>query len=390
MKRNKRIRLLFTFATAILIISYAQTAYLNAIIKHIYSNKQNTAEQALLAACQRNDTNDFNPEIIDSVFTSYLKNWKSFAPYTLSVIDAEGKVEFLSDRTGGKPFSKCYHFQIPCKNSGDHVVEVEYDYKAAFFDNINSVMPVTVVLNSIILVLIILLIAYLKRKETLISAKESFISIVAHNLRNPIAVAHAAAEALSASEEFKKDQSSKSLVDIIIRQLDTLNHQVESVLKKARTGKRYGKDDFVEIELLSFVEDVVSSHALSHPEAVFTIDIDPSHVMKAVPEQLSSIISVLVDNSIKYSPGTPEITIYTRRCKRGKMSISIKDNGIGFSKKEKKKAFQEFSRGKRGRLIDTSGFGLGLHYVKQTVRENHWKISLNSMEGAGSTFTISG
>ena len=103
---------------------------------------------------------------------------------------------------------------------------------------------------------------------------------------------------------------------------------------------------------------------------------------------LTNIIYNLLDNSIKYSKGKPEIEISTYN-RDNKVTIEIKDRGIGIAPEYTKKVFHKFFRVPTGNIHDVKGFGLGLNYVQIIVKALHGEINLESEVGKGSTFTIS-
>ena len=99
----------------------------------------------------------------------------------------------------------------------------------------------------------------------------------------------------------------------------------------------------------------------------------------------NSCLRNLLDNAIKYSDDAPNIKVVAKRNKK-KVSIAIKDNGIGIEKEEQRKVFNQFYRSKRN--SDVKGDGIGLSFVKQVVESHGGTIYLNSKQGEGSTFII--
>jgi two-component system, OmpR family, phosphate regulon sensor histidine kinase PhoR len=68
--------------------------------------------------------------------------------------------------------------------------------------------------------------------------------------------------------------------------------------------------------------------------------------------------------------------------------LTIKDDGMGISKKDQNKIFTKFFRVTTGNKHDVKGFGLGLYYVKQIIRAHRWKIEVQSELTKGTTFKI--
>ena len=105
--------------------------------------------------------------------------------------------------------------------------------------------------------------------------------------------------------------------------------------------------------------------------------------------QITSAIYNLLDNAIKYTEertGKIDITI---EAKENNIEIIISDNGIGIPEASHNRVFERFYRVDPSRSRNSGGTGLGLAIVRHVVLNHEGKISLNSKEGHGTSFTIS-
>ena len=98
----------------------------------------------------------------------------------------------------------------------------------------------------------------------------------------------------------------------------------------------------------------------------------------------------LMDNAVKYSKPDQPLNIYLKTWNddNGHVFLSVRDTGIGMKKEALKKIFDKFYRVHTGNVHDVKGFGLGLAYVKNIVDLHKGKITVESVLGEGTTFTI--
>ena len=103
----------------------------------------------------------------------------------------------------------------------------------------------------------------------------------------------------------------------------------------------------------------------------------------------TNVLFNLLDNAIKYkrSDVNPQLTIETEN-HNNKLRISIADNGIGIKKEDLKKIFEKFFRVHTGNRHDVKGFGLGLCYVKNVIKNHKGTIQAESTLGEGTKFVI--
>ena len=108
--------------------------------------------------------------------------------------------------------------------------------------------------------------------------------------------------------------------------------------------------------------------------------------------KIEQVITNLLSNAIKYTP--PKGEIYVKIYEENQWAnISIKDNGIGLTKKEMKKLFKKFGKIDHFREsfdVESEGTGLGLFISKQIVELHNGKILVESKgKNKGSTFKVS-
>ncbi|SOD70679.1 two-component system sensor histidine kinase SenX3 [Jatrophihabitans sp. GAS493] len=108
--------------------------------------------------------------------------------------------------------------------------------------------------------------------------------------------------------------------------------------------------------------------------------------------QLTTAVANLVDNAIAYSPRGTRVALSARLGRDAEakpcVEISVSDQGIGLAESDLARVFERFYRVDPARSRATGGTGLGLAIVKHVATNHGGTISVWSVEGAGSTFTI--
>jgi two-component system sensor histidine kinase SenX3 len=97
----------------------------------------------------------------------------------------------------------------------------------------------------------------------------------------------------------------------------------------------------------------------------------------------------LLENAVAYSPEQTRVVISTRRTPGGHAELSVADQGIGIPERELQRIFERFYRIDPARSRATGGTGLGLAIVKHVMAAHNGTVDVHSVEGAGSTFTLS-
>lgn len=228
----------------------------------------------------------------------------------------------------------------------------------------------------------------LKKQMELDEMKSSFTSNITHELKTPIAVAYAANDALLnyglADNPVKREEY---LLDTK-EQLEKLSALVERILSMSMKERGNFRLDVSETNIRGMFEKIVQETRLRTAKAC-DIQIEADDNLTAVfdAKLMSSVVSTLVDNAVKYSGESVRILLKAIR-KSDKLFLSVSDNGIGIAQEHQRHVFEKFYRVPHGDVHDVKGYGIGLYFAKTIVERHGGQISLNSTPGEGSTFTI--
>jgi two-component system phosphate regulon sensor histidine kinase PhoR len=268
-----------------------------------------------------------------------------------------------------------------------------------YFPNKNSLilsnMWATMASSAGLLLVLIFIFTYtiyaiLKQKK-ISEMKTDFINNMTHEFKTPVATIMIASEALKDPEIVEDKSRVSRLAGIIYDENVRLGNHIERVLSIARLEKKELKLEHKEVNIHDLIAAVVDSMSLQlqKKNAVLTLNLNaPESLIFGDELHLSNVFYNLVDNANKYSTEPPEITITTRNTGKH-LLIAIADKGIGMTKEQTKRIFDQFYRVPTGNLHDVKGFGLGLNYVQDIIEQMNGTIKVHSEKDNGTTFEIS-
>lgn len=214
--------------------------------------------------------------------------------------------------------------------------------------------------------------------------KDDFTHNMTHELKTPVAVAYAAADSMLRYYDHGDEARNRRFLEIILQRLGFLSGMIENILSMSMERFKSLKLDIETVAVRGIVEEVAGMIELKADKPVrIDIDVAEGLAVEADPLHFGNVISNLLDNAVKYSSDSVEITV-----RADSRSLSVADNGIGIRKEHLPYIFDKFYRVNDGDRYETGGYGLGLYYVGQIVRQSGWRISVESREGKGSVFTI--
>lgn len=205
-----------------------------------------------------------------------------------------------------------------------------------------------------------------------------------HEFQTPIANIRMAADILASPVARAEPGRSEKYLQIIREETERLQQQVETVLSLARAEQNALIVCLDTVDVHELIESVAQRHG---PYLTLSLQAVSSAIL-ADRHHLTNVLYNLLDNAVKYSPGSPEITILTTSDADNNLIISVLDRGVGIPETAQKQIFQPYFRVKSRDAVNVKGFGLGLSYVQKIVEAHNWTISVVSVVGQGSEFRI--
>ncbi len=221
---------------------------------------------------------------------------------------------------------------------------------------------------------------------SLSEVKSRYVSMAAHDLRNPMAIILSASETLEhyydkldAEKKQAKYHQIKDSIKVMTEILDDI-----LTMGQVESGKLAFHPAPLDIKTFcqSMINEMVQATS-STVQVVFSAEHMGSTVMDA--KLLRHIFGNLLSNAIKYSP-TGSTVRFTITRQADKLLFCIQDHGIGIPKADQERLFETFHRASNAKHIH--GTGLGLAIVKQSVEMHYGTITFESEEGYGTTFIV--
>lgn len=217
-----------------------------------------------------------------------------------------------------------------------------------------------------------------------------FIAFAAHELRGPITVIRGYLDTLNDELAQITDNDQKELFQRLIVSANRLSGYINNILNASRFDRRHLKVHLNEMSVASIYESIADDMSMRAVAQQRLLSVDIPATLPTVAADLNSMSEVfgnLIDNAIKYSNDGGAIEV-TASAGSEYVDISVTDYGIGMPANVIANLFHKFYRSHRSRET-VAGTGIGLYISKAIAESNGGKISVRSVEGRGSTFTVS-
>jgi two-component system, OmpR family, sensor histidine kinase SenX3 len=225
------------------------------------------------------------------------------------------------------------------------------------------------------------------RERRVERVRRDFVANVSHELKTPVGAIRLLSEAVGDAAD--DPEAVRRFAGRMLTESDRLSRLVQQIIELSRLQD----DDPLDSPVIVSVDDVVAAAVdattIDANARGITIVAGGVEGLKVFgnEEQVRAAVANLVANAVAYS-GSDSTVLVSTKCVDGMVELSVVDQGIGIPTDELERIFERFYRVDPARHRSTGGTGLGLSIVKHVAATHGGEIRVWSVEGQGSTFTL--
>ena len=220
--------------------------------------------------------------------------------------------------------------------------------------------------------------------------RREFVANVSHELRTPLTSMRSYIEALEEGA-WKDPNIAPNFLSVTRNETDRMIRLVNDLLQLSNMDR---KDEVLNREIIDFnlfISQIIERFEMSYKEVDFVKDLANDSIFVEIdPDKMTQVFDNIISNAIKYSQKEQKRVEFhvKQNAFFNRMTISIKDNGLGIPKGKVDKIFDRFYRVDKARTRQMGGTGLGLAISKDIVEAHDGKIWATSCEGHGTTIYV--
>lgn len=228
-------------------------------------------------------------------------------------------------------------------------------------------------------------------QERIDAERREFVANVSHELRTPLTSMRSYIEALQEGA-WQDEEIAPKFLSVTRAETDRMGRLVEDLLQLSRMDNDAEEIQKEVVDFKLFINRVIDRFEMTHKEdVVFTRHIPDAPLFTDISvDKMGQVLDNVLSNAVKYQHGDPkrvdihlkQNTLYNR------MTIRIKDYGLGIPNNKVDRIFDRFYRVDKGRARKMGGTGLGLAISKEIIEAHNGKIWANSVENEGTTIFI--
>ena len=219
--------------------------------------------------------------------------------------------------------------------------------------------------------------------------RDAFVATVSHELRTPLTSISGFLEMLQDEEE-GLGADGRQYLDVIRRSAERLQALVEDLLLVAQIEAKRIELTFAPVDVVGLAAQAVELARPAASEKGVTVEVVADHPPEILADgsRLTQVLDNLVSNALKFTNDGGRVTVRVDR-DGDAVRVSVADTGIGIPTEEQGQVFSRFFRASTATRHAIPGSGLGLAISRALVEQHGGTISLQSIEGEGTSVTVS-
>lgn len=219
--------------------------------------------------------------------------------------------------------------------------------------------------------------------------RREFVANVSHELRTPLTSMNSYIEALE--EGAWRDESiAPQFLSVTREETERMIRLVNDLLHLSKMDNETEPITKEIVDFNMFINKIINRHEMAAKDTTFVRDIPRETIFTEIdPDKMTQVFDNVITNAMKYSRGEKRVEFHVKQnTVHNRLTIRIKDNGIGIPINKVDKIFDRFFRVDKARTRKMGGTGLGLAISKEIVEAHHGRIWANSVEGQGTSIFI--
>jgi signal transduction histidine kinase len=219
--------------------------------------------------------------------------------------------------------------------------------------------------------------------------RSDFVATASHELRTPLSAIYGAIRTIRRTDVKIPEQERELFLEMIETEAERLRAIIAQLLVAGSLDADSLSPSLRPVALDALVRDVLAAAEVGRPEGIrFSYRGSRRRTTAlADPELLRQVLTNIVDNAVKYSPGGGNVSLAISQS-QGRARITISDEGIGIPQEAQSRIFEKFFRVDPSLARGIGGSGLGLYIAHELIRRMEGDIRVTSTPGRGSTFIL--
>ncbi|MBF0811244.1 cell wall metabolism sensor histidine kinase WalK [Staphylococcus xylosus] len=219
--------------------------------------------------------------------------------------------------------------------------------------------------------------------------RREFVANVSHELRTPLTSMNSYIEALEGGA-WKDDHLAPQFLSVTREETERMIRLVNDLLQLSKMDNESDQITKEIVDFNMFINKIINRHEMSAKDTTFIREIPKQTIFTEIdPDKMTQVFDNVITNAMKYSRGDKRVEFHVKQnALYNRMTIRVKDNGIGIPINKVDKIFDRFYRVDKARTRKMGGTGLGLAISKEIVEAHNGRIWANSVEGQGTSIFI--